>query len=995
VHREDISLLSLPADDPGASLQQSQEQWRGKALSFLSQAKADEKIVEKVVRVPTYKNLCALDHCLVASTGFGLSAFRPAPLVAASSGSADTEPGLGKQLNLVIDQDSKGFSGAVFLLYCEKLRLNLIFDPFHRTWNDIKLAYQASGVWDVVLLLGTAFNVNFGPWDGEGWWRQTEEAAHHYAKVAGSSCPLWQALWPKICQEQGVDLMDHEAEVSIREGLLQSPAVKSKGPKFAACRWFSWHDCFSHWARWRSQRTLVWMHLGLSLGYVTQQPGEAAIQLKQLVEDKKVEEGTEKPTMAAASKKDALRSRCQNTLHMATLLWSDDELYRRGLVMHRLSLGIREWHGKVATALRSPGECIAFHADMATGSWVATCSSCFDPLRTLSSLASLGFQENLDEVKDRRAATERLAWGGIEDETKWAKWAVHLAFNLVRARVRSCMYHSVTFPGRAAALLSEDEEQVDACLSEMKLTEKAWVELGSATSTFLQNLKKRSCLQWTVTDEFFRLAKSVSFREVPAELRGRIQESFALAQTKVVEDAFGASRDVETRGQKHKRMTPMRRWQIPILSGTLSENHNFTEVPWEAELATVADTDKWSDTLFKPETKVGKTSMDLSQVTSKKPKESWPTFTPGSISTVWADLVLLRHLFVTKTWAEAHNSWLSCLLPEGVLCRHPTLAEPFFSLGSVQHLLAIGWPADMVIHNGTYFYAPGKAALLGDLVPLIVTGIGGWEVQRVQWRGPIHGCITKRPATCPLGAEAQGAWIPLVEAAAREAFYELGAAPLKRLMTFLHVPESGVPSTVAGKLEALVRHCLPFVSHSEVHDILAKRLTNREMDSTDLLADPHLRDCIDKGDWKHLDEFAASVEQERKDEAEIRAAVKKLSAVVASAIAAASSSAGAKASASGKKSAVRKIPPPPKGVDMSEDEARSYLPTGARLFKDIDNGRWRVSCPTWGNLSRSWTLHGSIFAFAQCCIWAWRKMPLPDDQPCPHAWVVQMAGEGI
>eukprot|EP00969_Alexandrium_andersonii_P153920 6805797-Alexandrium_andersonii.AAC.1 len=68
-------------------------------------------------------------------------------------------------------------AASVFLQNSEFLRVVLLWDPNHRAWNDLQNALQMSGMWPIILLWGTMFSMNYGPWDTGEWWRKSQEAA--------------------------------------------------------------------------------------------------------------------------------------------------------------------------------------------------------------------------------------------------------------------------------------------------------------------------------------------------------------------------------------------------------------------------------------------------------------------------------------------------------------------------------------------------------------------------------------------------------------------------------------------------------------------------------------------------------------------------------------------------------------------------------------------------------------------------------------------------
>eukprot|EP00974_Lingulodinium_polyedra_P023188 2238155-Lingulodinium_polyedra.AAC.1 len=53
-------------------------------------------------------------------------------------------------------------------------------DPFHREWNDTKLALQRAGCWWAVLLTTVVYNMAYGPWESKSWFHKLQEGAQEY-----------------------------------------------------------------------------------------------------------------------------------------------------------------------------------------------------------------------------------------------------------------------------------------------------------------------------------------------------------------------------------------------------------------------------------------------------------------------------------------------------------------------------------------------------------------------------------------------------------------------------------------------------------------------------------------------------------------------------------------------------------------------------------------------------------------------------------------------
>lgn len=81
----------------------------------------------------------------------------------------------------------------------------------------------------------------------------------------------------------------------------------------------------------------------------------------------------------------------------------------------------------------------------------------------------------------------------------------------------------------------------------------------------------------------------------------------------------------------------------------------------------------------------------------------------------------------------------------------------------------------------------------------------------------------------------------------------------------------------------------------------------------------------------------------------------------------------------------KRLPMPSHGV--SQEEAQAFLPPGARLSRDVPNGRWLVVWKPFGSISRSWSFWGEIPSLAKVLKWAWEHYTRMEGHSCPHKWV--------
>lgn len=107
-------------------------------------------------------------------------------------------------LALNIDQCSVGWSAVYHMSMKLELGVLPILDPSHRCWNACKLALQYSNMWEAVLLASIICNINRGPFQSAGWWRQGQEACSAHMESAGhAGCLLFRSQLKNIARDTG------------------------------------------------------------------------------------------------------------------------------------------------------------------------------------------------------------------------------------------------------------------------------------------------------------------------------------------------------------------------------------------------------------------------------------------------------------------------------------------------------------------------------------------------------------------------------------------------------------------------------------------------------------------------------------------------------------------------------------------------------------------------------------------------------------------------
>lgn len=149
-----------------------------------------------------------------------------------------------------MDQCSVGLCASNFLRGQLKVCMEPLYDPSHRVFTDLLNSIKASGWFPLLLAMKLVYSVNYGPWDGARWWSEAKQSLADALESVGDGLhPLFEAFLPAIANDMGEVERRHDDgwANSVFQGLLSCPAVSSKGPHMAICRWMSWLQCSRYW----------------------------------------------------------------------------------------------------------------------------------------------------------------------------------------------------------------------------------------------------------------------------------------------------------------------------------------------------------------------------------------------------------------------------------------------------------------------------------------------------------------------------------------------------------------------------------------------------------------------------------------------------------------------------------------------------------------------------------------------------------------------------
>ena len=245
------------------------------------------------------------------------------------------------------DQASCGISAMAFLHSSQYLYCGLLADPPHRFWNSEKLALLASHAWEAVLRTTIPYSVHDGPWLSAGFHTQVQEAkADFLAPTNRESCLLFQEMLPLIAQDKGrpQDCHKEDFQVAMWRELQEASQLRSKGPKPALCRWYSWVDSHDHWRECCHQRLMLLYMWGMGCGVVTKGTGAASFTLSVLPQ---AIDAAQKETMKdQAAKAARIRAKGKSMLHVPLIILMRPLVLRKAGVVYWSLQPMMAFHGQ-------------------------------------------------------------------------------------------------------------------------------------------------------------------------------------------------------------------------------------------------------------------------------------------------------------------------------------------------------------------------------------------------------------------------------------------------------------------------------------------------------------------------------------------------------------------------------------------------------------------------------------------------------------------------
>lgn len=494
--------------------------WLTSAKAFLSALAMDIPPPSKKKRWHRLSSLWhvrALDHALVGATGQGLAKFVVLP-----GQVLGCRPGCGPQdvelppppcIGIASDSCNVMLSWVYYTYFQTPLNFAHFQDPAHAANAVVLNAIKVAGIWETVLLNRIVFRVNFGPFASQAWRRQMVDAATRFRKHGNSDDPIFQFYLRDILEDIGhPDKLQDELFIEQTFESLFSPEFAHEvGPHIQFSRWGSiidvgrWYDKRGH------KRLVLLLYIGLHQKWINKGDDNY---LKGVV--MKADRSESSDTKSTTNKKyhsageSLLRNRCQNLLHMATLVMMEKQEQRKQRVIEYFAEPMRKWLG-VQVALNRNGPAVRdFSVREAPGAWILVCNDTIDIIYDGQKLQRLGIKVELEPYHKSMSADHPE----VIEQNELTSSMVLFALQLMRSRVRQALRWTNSLPLRFAAFLSPEESVRNEALLYSRDAWRAWLAASKVEVGLAQKVSNRSFCNWTAVQIMCNYGERVAWQEV-------------------------------------------------------------------------------------------------------------------------------------------------------------------------------------------------------------------------------------------------------------------------------------------------------------------------------------------------------------------------------------------------------------------------------------------------------------------------------------------------
>ena len=161
----------------------------------------------------------------------------------------------------MIDQSQIGVAACYHMMHHMRLMVFVMYDYYHRTWNDIKNAARSSKgfFFSTMLKYSLVFNLNYGPFGKGGWFLDKQTFLKEMALSCSSTHQFFRARAPDIAEDIGraepVTDQDYKDIWDFVVGFQKG--FKLKGPLTKVMRWFSFFEGYDFYRKELNSLKLV------------------------------------------------------------------------------------------------------------------------------------------------------------------------------------------------------------------------------------------------------------------------------------------------------------------------------------------------------------------------------------------------------------------------------------------------------------------------------------------------------------------------------------------------------------------------------------------------------------------------------------------------------------------------------------------------------------------------------------------------------------------
>lgn len=661
-------------------------------------------------------------------------------------------------------------------------------------------------------------------------------------------------------------------------------------------------------------------------------------------------------------------------MHCILMYRSDPEFLSETRLLQLLTEPLAREHSDVCEAMCDNVSAIRFFVSMSNSEWLGTCCEILSRLGDLSALQRCGFDTS---IKGLTTSSPEVL-----DQDAMATKAFNLAASILKHRCSSMTWHSASWPGLTALLLSDREADVARGFDLLKQSRDAflWASVGMPAS---REYAKRSMMNGEIMKLLCSMADEAGWKVVSPRLRRALLGIWGgFSQTLVVERSNKILREEETRSTNSKTISRMHRWQSLALSEVMKP---FGFEPLKVSSHVVQDPDMCLDGLFEPGKKSSQWPDDITK------DSSWATFSAQSVRRLYSEQHLMLAAHASGDESAFDDAWMSFFLLEKAVVIERAESTRGFYIVCILGSASLTWPIKV---DGKYMHLETSRAKVSSLTWLTLSALETMYVVPFKVAGPKRTILDN--TRHGIAMKADGVPTPLLDWHCSRGFAHVPAFAMRRLCEERGVPLPSSSLLVSGTTTedalavALVSSMKPSWNDRCVADALAKRKWFEVEDQTldGAAIDPDaMDDCLLPGDRRDFakaltDSKSVAAKAERRMEKSL-ALVKRVCPKVAKAKDPSDPGLTKHIASRKRKFGERWWAE----ITFAAEELRDLKPASCVVITDRPNGRFLVhheAMPTQRK-SISWTRRGVSVAVLETLklLWAWERDVSGIDCPWP------------